>query len=149
MITNRVVQFANVTAAPAGETAAPGAFRRPIRARLVRNALKCAVRGLQDAWRSQPNVRLHGYFGLGVMLLGAICRLSLSGWLWVVFAIGLVLFAELMNTAIESTVDLVIGLRPDPLARQIKDVAAGCVLVATILAVMIETLVFIPHLLRG
>jgi len=148
MITNRIGQFTNVTTAPVGETGVPIRLHRPIRARLVRNALQCAIRGLQDAWRSQPNVRLHGYFGLGVMLLGTVCRLSLSGWLWVVFAIGLVLFAELMNTAIEQTVDLVIGLRPDPLARQIKDVAAGCVLIATILSVIIETLVFVPQLIN-
>jgi undecaprenol kinase len=70
----------------------------------------------------------------------------LTEWLWVAFAIGLVVFAELMNTAIEQTVDLVVGLRPDPLARRIKDIAAGCVLVAAVLAITIGVFTFIPHI---
>ena len=112
-------------------------------------ALRCAVDGLRDAWQSQPNLRIHVCFGAGILAFGMVCRLSLSEWLWVVFAIGLVIFAELMNTAIEQTVDLVVGLRPDPLARRIKDVAAGCVLVATALSITIQSLTFLPHLLSG
>ena len=80
------------------------------------------------------------------MTLGVVCHLTLTEWLWISFAIGLVIFAELMNTAIEDTVDLVVGLRPDPLARRVKDVSAGCVLVAAILAVLIGLLTFLPHL---
>ena len=112
-------------------------------------ALRCAVDGLRDAWQSQPNLRIHVYFGAAMLMLGVVCRLSLTEWLWVTFAIGLVVFAELMNTAIEQTVDLVVGLRPDPLARRIKDVSAGCVLIAALLAVTIQSLTFIPHLLAG
>ena len=127
---------------------APQVSARAISRKRVHYALKCAIQGLRDAWASQPNLRIHGYFGLGLVALGLIARLPVAGWLWVAFAIGLVFFAELMNTAIEQTVDLVVGLRPDPLARQIKDIAASCVLVATILAVVIESFVFLPHLLR-
>ena len=122
---------------------------RRIEARRVRHALRFALHGLRDAWRSQPNLRLHSYFGACLLALGLVCRLPLTGWLWVVFSIGLIVFAELMNTAIEQTVDLIVGLRPDPLARRVKDIAAGCVLVATVLALLIESLVFIPQLLRG
>jgi diacylglycerol kinase len=123
------------------------AGRRSRRRRTFKRALACAARGLCDAWQTQPNLRIHVYFGSSVIALGLWCGLVLSEWLWVAFAIGLVIFAELMNTAIEQTVDLVVGLRPDPLARQVKDVAAGCVLVATVLAVVIGCLTFGPRLL--
>ena len=114
-----------------------------------RQAVGDALQGLCDAWRTQPNLRLHVVAGFCVIGFGVCIRLSLIEWLWVSFAIGLVIFAELMNTAIEQTVDLIVGLRPDPLARRIKDVAAGCVLVATLLSIAIQTLTFIPHLLTG
>jgi diacylglycerol kinase len=52
-----------------------------------------------------------------------------------------------MNTAIEQTVDLVVGSRQDPLARQVKDVAAGFVLVAAMIAAVIGTLTLVPHLI--
>ena len=122
-------------------------FSRPWRARSYWHALRCAWDGLREAWATQPNLRLHaGAAGIAIAL-GVWCRLPLVEWLWVSFAIGLVVFAELMNTAIEQTVDLVVGLRPDPCARRVKDVAAGCVLVAAITAAVIGFLTFGPHLL--
>ena len=114
-----------------------------------RQSLRCAVEGWRQAWQTQPNLRLHVYAGIGVTLLGLWCRLLIMEWLWIAFAVGVVLFAELMNTAIEQTVDLVVGLRPDPLARRVKDISASCVLVAAVLAVVIGALTFVPHLVRG
>lgn len=123
--------------------------RHPWRARSFRLALGCAVRGLTEAWRTQRNLRFHAYAGAGVIVAGAWLRLAVIEWLWVSFAIGLVIFAELMNTAIEQTVDLAVGLSPDPQARHIKDLAAGCVLIAAIVAAVIGILTLGPHVLRG
>ena len=122
---------------------------QPLRSRTRAQAFRDAFNGLREAWQTQPNLRMHGYAGCCAIALGVLLRLSLVEWLWISFAIGLVVFAELMNTAIEQTVDLVVGLHPDPLARQVKDVAAGCVLVACLIAVVIGGLTFIPHVLRG
>ena len=122
---------------------------RPRRARSWAHALRCALQGWRDAWATQPNLRIHVCAGAAVIALSAWLRLSLLEWLWVSFAIGLVIFAELMNTAIEQTVDLVVGSQRDPLARQVKDVAAGCVLAAAAIALVIGALTFGSHLLRG
>ena len=130
---------------PAG-MAAPR--HRPWR-RIRWHSVQCALQGLLDAWRTQPHLRLHVYVGGSVMVGGLWLHLSPTEWIWVSFAIGLVIFAEMTNTAIEQTVDLVVGLRPDPLARQIKDIAAGCVLVAAVLAIVIGALTFGPHVLKG
>ena len=121
----------------------------PFRDAGARHTVRCALRGWQGAWDTQPNLRLHAWVGVGVVALGAWLRLSTVDWLWVSFAVGLVIFAELMNTAIEQTVDLVVGQHPHPLARQVKDTAAGCVLAAAAIAVVIGVLTFLPHLLRG
>src|SRR3989338_5921829 len=142
MPTNRVSAY--YTTALKGTAMLFTSRRVPPRTRM--HSLYDALRGLRDAWGSQPNLRLQVGISLGVIVLGMVVNLSLLEWLWVSFAIGLVIFAELMNTAIEQTIDLAVGLAPDPLARQVKDIAAGCVLVSVALAVVIGLLTFIPHL---
>ena len=131
--------------APAAEPT-PQAIGRPWRSRSLRQAMRCALQGLQDAWQTQHNLRLHVYAGAAVITAGAWLHLALMEWLWVSFAIGLVIFAELMNTAIEQAVDLTMGLRPDPLARHIKDLAAGCVLIAAVVAIVIGALILVPKM---
>ena len=122
---------------------------RPHRAKTRRQAFRFAFHGLQDAWKTQPNLRLQVFLGLGVIAAGLLCHLALIEWLWVSFAIGFVIFAELMNTTIEQAVDLVVGLRPDSLARRVKDISAACVLTAALLASVIGALAFGQHLVHG
>jgi diacylglycerol kinase len=112
-------------------------------------AVRFALRGLREAWQTQPNIRLHVTLIPAILALGVWLQLTRLEWLGVSFAISLVLFAELMNTAIEQMVNLVVGLRPDPLARHVKDVAAGCVLLAAFIALLIGVFTFGPHLIRG
>ena len=148
---NRLAPFSSqlngMEAVPAQRRQPSPAHGRRDRARTRWQAIRCALHGLREAWQTQVNLRFHVRAGVGVVLAGCWMRLSPTEWLWLSFAIGLVIFAELMNTAIEQTVDLVVGLRPDPLARRVKDVAAGCVLASAILAATIGALTFLPHLL--
>ena len=144
---NRIAQFTQA-APPLKGTALLFTSRRvPRRTRF--QSFRDAARGLRDLWMTQPNLRIQVSIAGLVVAAGLWCRLVSVEWLWVSFAIGLVIFAELMNTVIEQMVDLVVGRSPDPLARQVKDLAAGCVLVAAVLAIVIGTLTFLPHLLRG
>ena len=121
---------------------------RTSRAKTRRESFRFAFRGLADAWRTQPNLRLQVFFGIGVIAAGLSLKLALIEWLWISFAIGLVIFAELMNTAIEQAVDLVVGLRPDPLARRVKDISASCVLVSCVFSIVIGILTFWAYLAR-
>ena len=126
------------------ETSSPEA-----RERTVGRSFRCAIRGLREAWDHEPNFRLHATAAAGVLTFGLLVHLSAREWLWVALAIGLVLVAELLNTAIERVVDLAVGLRPDPLARQTKDLAASFVLVSCLLATAIGLLTILPRLLAG
>jgi len=119
------------------------------RARSRWESLRFAWQGLCEAWQTQPNLRLHALAGAAVVGLGVWCRLALMEWMWVIVAIGLVVFAELMNTAIEQTIDLVVGAQFDPHARRAKDLSAGFVLVAAANAVVIGAVTLGPHLLKG
>ena len=110
-------------------------------------AVQCAIEGLAHAYVAEANVRWHVTMAVGVLALGVWLQLSRIEWLWITAAIAIVVMAELFNTAIERTVDLATGLRPDPLAKQAKDVAAGSVLFAVGVALVIGGAVFLPHLL--
>ncbi len=105
-----------------------------------------ALKGLRLFFRTQPNARIHCVILLFVVILGAFLKLNVWEWMAICFAAGLVFVAELLNTAVELLVDLV---SPDfnELAGKVKDVAAGAVLVAAIIAVVIGLLVFFPRIM--
>ncbi len=105
-----------------------------------------ALHGLRDAWLTEPNMRLHVLCAWVIVTLGVWMRLSRGEWLGIIVAIAMVVAAELVNTALEHVIDLVVGLRTDPVARYVKDAGAGAVLIAAVAASVIGGLVFIPHI---
>jgi undecaprenol kinase len=95
---------------------------------------------------SERNMRFHLSAAVVVTAFSLVYRLDAMGYGLLFFAIGLVLAAECINTAVEHTIDLV---SPDyhPLAGKAKDAAAGGVLIAAITAVAIGLVLFF-HLPR-
>lgn len=112
------------------------------------HSLRYALNGLGYAWNTQRHLRWQILMGLTVILGGWWSGLSRDEWVWIGIAIGLVITAELINTVVESTVDLVVGPQWNAQAQRIKDLAAGCVLVTACLALVIGVCVFIPHAQR-
>lgn len=109
----------------------------------VRNA--CA--GIVTAWGSERNFRLQLLIAIVVLLAGWWFEVARWEWAVLVVAIGMVLTAELFNTAIEAVVDLV-SPEIHPLAKRAKDVAAGATLIAAFTAALLGLLVFVPHLVN-
>ncbi len=111
-------------------------------------SLNCAIEGILAAAAGQRHLRWHFLAAIAVLLLALFLRLSALDFILLTFAITLVLFAELVNTAVETVVDLV---SPDfhPLAKQAKDVAAGAVLVAGIGAVVMGFFAFSRYIFPG
>jgi diacylglycerol kinase (ATP) len=104
-----------------------------------------AWKGLKYAFRTQLNFKVHTVTALFAILLGYFLNISSAEWIWIFLAIGLVLIAELFNTALEILVDLVSpGYHPK--AGHVKDVAAAAVLMCTWLAVVIGLMIFVPKL---
>lgn len=116
-----------------------------MRSRSVLWSFDYAIQGIVFALRTQRNMRLHT-LAAGVVLVAALVfgveRLEMMALL---FAIGFVLVAELANTAVEAAVDLHVD-RFDPHAKVAKDVAAGAVLVASVVAVGVGYLVFFDRM---
>ncbi len=99
-------------------------------------SLNCAIEGILWAAKTQRHMFFHLVAAILVLVAALVLRLSLQEFSLLALAITLVLFAELVNTAIEVIVDLV---SPEfhPLARRAKDVAAGAVLLASVGAVVL------------
>jgi diacylglycerol kinase len=104
-----------------------------------------AGHGIRQAVGSERNLRVQLAAGTAALATGALLRLSTVEWAAVLLAAGLVLTAELVNSAVETVVDLA---SPDqhPLAGRAKDIAAGACLVASVTAAAVGALVFLPHL---
>lgn len=104
------------------------------------DSVNCAIQGILYAVKTQRHMRNH--FLAALVILAAVLFLRVSSLEFTLLAISVsfVLFAELINTAIELCVDLV---SPDyhPIAKAAKDVAAGAVLVAAIGAAVMGYLI--------
>ncbi len=114
-------------------------------------SLAARARGFVYAWRglmhliaTQHNARIHLAATAGVIAAGVLVGLERWEWAWLILAIGLVLAAEAMNTALETLAD---ALSPEFNAGvgRAKDVAAAAVLILALTAALIGALVFLPH----
>lgn len=93
------------------------------------DSVNCAIEGILYTVRTQKHMRHHFTAALAVLCAALLLRVSPVEFMLLALAISFVLFAELLNTAIEVVVDMI---SPDfhPMAKIAKDVAAGAVLVA-------------------
>jgi diacylglycerol kinase len=95
------------------------------------DSLKHAVRGIRDFLTFDLNARIKFVVAIILVVLGFLFELSYSEWISVVICIGLFLFAEAMNTAIEEICDEVTLERRERI-RRAKDISAGAVLFCSI-----------------
>lgn len=105
-----------------------------------------AMQGLRLALRQERNIKVMLCGGIVTIIAGLIVGLDLLSWAIVFLCCGIVLAAELLNTAIETVVDLV---SPEfhPLAGRAKDIAAAAVYVLSVLVAIVGILVFARALL--
>lgn len=104
-----------------------------------------AFKGIFAAVKTQRNFRFHLPAALAVTAAGFLLKLNPAEWALILLTVGLVLSLELVNTAIESLVDLV-SPGYDKKAGRIKDIAAGAVLVAAVVSVIIGLIIFLPKI---
>lgn len=110
------------------------------------SSFKVAWDGIVYAATTQVHMKIHLFAASLAMILGFIYQLTRFEWLFILSLIGLVIAMELLNTAIERTVDL-ITTDFHPLAKIAKDVAAGAVLVTAVFAMIAGIIIFIPHII--
>ncbi|MFA6000447.1 MAG: diacylglycerol kinase family protein [Candidatus Paceibacterota bacterium] len=104
-----------------------------------------AFRGIYVVKQSTRHFSFHMFVTLLVIICGFYFKVSSLEWIALVFAIGFVFTAEAFNTAIEIDIDLT-SPEYHPYAKDTKDVAAGAVLFATLTAVIVGLIVFLPKI---
>jgi diacylglycerol kinase (ATP) len=105
-----------------------------------------ALNGIWHAAATQLNFRVHLVAALVAVYAGYALHISMPEWLWIILSIGMVLVAELFNTAIEFLTDLV-SPEYNKKAGLVKDMAAGAVLITALTALAIGAIIFVPKLL--
>ena len=113
--------------------------------RLV-NSFKYAWEGIKQAYKGEQNLKIHTFIAILVIVFGFFLQISYFEWLICFTFIGLVIMAELINTAIEYTVDLA-SPKVDPLAKAAKDTSSAGVLMISIIAAVVGLIIFVPKLI--
>lgn len=105
-----------------------------------------AFRGVAGLFRGQINIWLHVVAALMVVAAGFCFGISKAEWLAVVLSVAMVLGAEAFNTALERLTDMV-SPDYDRRAGEVKDVAAGAVLLVSLGALVVGLVVFVPYII--
>lgn len=103
---------------------------------------KNAFSGIWYVIKTGTNSKVQIVIALVVIGLGLFFKVSIMDWLFLVFAIMVVFIAEVINTAIEETVNLVTK-EFNPIAKIAKDVAAGAVVLSAINSVIVAILIIL------
>ena len=100
-----------------------------------------ALKGIRASLEEQRNLKVQSFVAVVTIGAGFYYRISNVDWCIILLTIGLVIGLEMVNTAIEGLVDLVTS-EWKPLAGKVKDMAAGAVLVVSVVAVIVGVLIF-------
>ena len=114
-----------------------------IKTKKLINCFKYAGEGIVSSFKSERNMKIHMFIMLIVILAGILLKLSAIEWIICVLLFGIVISAELFNTALETIVDMVSPEKNEK-AKLAKDVSAGAVLVVAIGAAIVGSIIFIP-----
>ena len=109
-------------------------------------SLKFALSGIFYVLKTSRNFKIQLLFTLTSLIIGFLLQISLSNYVILVATIMSVLILEVLNTSIESIVDLVVKKEFRSLAKIAKDTSAGAVLLASINSVIIGLYLFIPKI---
>ena len=105
-----------------------------------------AWQGLKYAFATQTNFRIHLLLAVVAILLGICLHITAMECLFVSICIAMVLFAELINTAIEKLAD-VVHRDQHPQIKLVKDISAGAVLVIAVISAVTGLVIFLPKII--
>jgi len=111
-------------------------------------SFKHAANGVWYSFSTQPNFQIHIIIAALVIFFGFLFQITQLEWIILVFSIFLVFLAEMINTSLESIVDLLTD-KYHYRAKIAKDASAGMVLLAAIAAAIIGLVIFLPYFFRN
>lgn len=111
------------------------------------SSINNSFNGLKSAYQSEQSMYIHLICTIILLLFSFVLKISMMQWLIIIAIIGLALVIELINTAIESTVDLVTK-EFHPLAKVAKDTASAAEFILTLTSAIISLMIFIPKIME-
>lgn len=105
-----------------------------------------AFRGLGILFKTGHNFGTQLFFAVLAIYMGTILQISSTEWVLIVFAIGIVVICEAINTAIEIDIDLT-SPEYHPYAKDTKDVSAAAVLLSVVLSIIVGLIIFLPKII--
>ena len=109
-------------------------------------SFKYAFNGINYVFQTSRNFKIQLIFALISLIFGFLLQISKFNYLLLIATIMSVLILEILNTSIESTIDLVVKKEFNNLAKISKDTSAGAVLLASINSVIVALYIFIPKI---
>ena len=116
----------------------------------IRKRLKSftfALNGMKILISEEHNARIHFVSAICVIMAGVIFKISAIEWIIILFAIGLVITLEIVNSSIENMADF-ISHEKHASIKKVKDLSAAAVLVCSLTALAIGLIIFLPKVLR-
>ncbi|HEY9679631.1 MAG TPA: diacylglycerol kinase family protein [Drouetiella sp.] len=106
-----------------------------------------AFHGIWIGLKEERNVRIHFSLVVLVTVLGVWLKVDAQSWISLIIAMSMVVAAEFVNTSLEHLVDISANNEYHQSAKYAKDTAAAAVLISSIAAAAIGSIVFVPKLL--
>ena len=111
------------------------------------NTFKNARKGFRLVLKSEMNIRVHIVIAFLEMIFAYILDFSALEFCIALFAIALVIVSEMLNTAIEFTLDSIYHNRYSRMVGMAKDISAGAVMFASVVAAIIGVILFGRHIM--
>lgn len=115
------------------------------RKKSLTNAFNAAIQGILYTFKSERNMRIHYFCAAFILMFSLLFNFTKIEVAVLSIAVMLVLICETINTSIEKTVDLITE-DFNPLAKIAKDVAAGAVLLSSMVALIVGYILFFDKL---
>ena len=112
----------------------------------VLKSFKYAFSGISYVLKTSRNFKIQLIFAVTSLMIGFLLQISQNHYVILIATITSVLILEILNTSIESIVDLVVKKEFSSLAKISKDTSAGAVLLASINSVIIAVYIFVPKI---
>ena len=112
----------------------------------VLKSFKYAFSGIGYVLKTSRNFKIQLIFAFTSLIIGFFLQISLSNYVILIATIMSVLILEILNTSMESIIDLVVKKEFSSLAKISKDTSAGAVLLASINSVIIAVYIFVPKI---
>lgn len=117
-----------------------------IKIKRLAKSFRYAVKGLIKIFREEQNIRVQSFIGILALLAAIYFQISRMEWVVIILIIGLVILMEIINSAVERVADI-LKPRIDSYVKEIKDITAAAVMLASIISIIIGIIIFTPYLI--